>query len=237
MIRSKKRKINKNNIIIFLLLLFLLLPVENIYSQKRRTIKKNLKKILNQDKYIYHKHIKSKYISKKELGLFNWVDKVFRKIFDIIVKIFKVSSYFSIIIYIAFLVLIVYLIFLIIKKSGLLFDKTKPIDKEEQLYDQYNLDYQKELSFAEELMNRKKYKEAISILLNSLWLFYHYHKVIYFNKSITNREYIKKIQSIEEYNLIKNIVFSAEKSVYAEDTISVKDCKKIFSNVNKIISG
>ena len=102
--------------------------------------------------------------------------------------------------------------------------------------DHYSLDYNKELRYAEELINKGKHKEAVSRLLNAMWLFYHYHKLIIFNKGITNREYIEILKNQREYKLLQNIVFKAEKAVYSWENINKKDCEKILFNINSIFS-
>ncbi len=175
-------------------------------------------------------------LSEEKIKWLKTLNGFFKKIFEYINKLFKLSIYPSIALYVIFLLLIVYLVYFIIKKLASSGEKKITGTTDKQQADYFNLDYKRELKSAEDMLNKKKLKEAFSFMLNALWLFYHYQKVIIYNRSITNREYMGLLKARAEYSILKSIVLNAEKAVYAGKHINEKDCQEIYSDVYSILS-
>ncbi len=233
----KRRGLHLNKFLLIILIFFIVL--ENYsYSQTRKNIKNKLNTIIKQKKYIYLENPELETPTRKQESFINRIiikiGIFFLKIYAAFLKIFG-SKFLAITIFILIFAVLIYLTFYIINKISFANIKKNKAENDTEI-DHYSLDYNKELRYAEELINKGKHKEAVSRLLNAMWLFYHYHKLIIFNKGITNREYIEILKNQREYKLLQNIVFKAEKAVYSWENINKKDCEKILFNINSIFS-
>lgn len=231
-----KKKIILVNKINFVLLLILFINCNYIYSQSKQTIQKSLNNILKQEQYSYYNPIQSKNIEKYQNNLAAKISVVIEKFFYFIAKIFKKFTFIAMAFFILVSLALLYFIYSLIKRLALGLNKPKNSFNSQFFNDSLNLDYKSELQNAFALMQAGKYKEAISFSINALWLYYHSRKIIIFNQSLTNREYIRLLKQQSEYKILQSIIYEGEKSVYSGVQLNEKSFTTIWENINKIIS-
>lgn len=225
-----------------LILLILLISVKiNILSQNKEEINNKIKSIISQEKYNYQT-IKGNVLPRQEPKYKNIIDKIisfFIKVFNILKKVFlliwSISPVFSIIIFIGLFSLFVLFILWIFKQIDLSIKSNTKLKTNIET-EEGHFNYIREFNLAKQMIAEKKLKEAVSILINSMWLFYYSKKVLKYEKSRTNREYLKSLINLSNYELIKKIIFNAERAVYYKENIDENECEEILWNVSEIFS-
>lgn len=226
----------------FIILIILLVFIKNgVFSQNKKEIQDKINNIISQEKYDYQVLTESKK-GKNESGFVKAINNILNvifKIFDFFKKIFlliwKISPLFSIIIFIGLSSLLIVFIIWISKLVDLNIKKSNKL-KIESAAEEGHFDYMKEFNYAKQMIAGKKFKEAISILINSLWLFYYHNKILNYEKSITNREYLIFLLNLNNFELIKKIILKAEKAVYYKEKIDERECEEILGDISEIFS-
>ncbi len=227
----------------FIIILIILLAfIKNgFFSQNKKEILDKIKNIINQEKYDYQVPTEGKK-EKNESGFLKAINNILNviiKIFEFIIKIFlliwKISPLFSIIIFIGLFSLLIFFIIWISKQVDLNIKKSNKL-KIDNAIEEGHLDYIKEFNYAKQLIADKRFKEAISVLINSLWLFYYHNKILNYEKSRTNREYLIFLINLNNFELIKNIILKAEMAVYYKEKTDDRECEEILGNISEIFS-
>jgi hypothetical protein len=195
-------------------------------------IRQALDTVISQDKYNY-----------KDAGLINSEDKnsllekirIFLKdLMDQISETLKISSYVSLVLYATITVAVIYFLIKALRRIDL--GRASPagirVSEEKQ-----NLDFRKELAQAERLISKGRAREAVSFIVNALWLYYNYTGVMAYRKSSTNREYLRMAENNINYNSVRRIVLDSEKTVYSGAEVDEKQAVEILAQVNGIIAG
>jgi len=225
-------------IILFLFLNFTLI---NVYTQSREEIIDNFNTIISQEKYSYEVEKVNKGV-KEESGFMKVLNQILAflgKVLKITGKflslLWKTSPVFFILIMIVLLLLPGLFIYWVARQINISFDK-KNKHLENTGSEELHFDYIKEVKIAKRLISEKRYKESVSVLINALWLFYYHKKVLKYDKSRTNREYLKFLLNLNNYESLKQLVFKAEKAVYCKESINESECEEIFWSVSEIFT-
>lgn len=230
----------KFKLVIILLILSVCMTI-NTFSQKKEEIQNKIKDIINQEKYDYN-IITDKKKEKNESGflkainnILNFVIKIFNFLKKIFLLIWKISPVFSIVIFVGLSSLLIFFIIWISKQVDLNIKKSNKL-KIESAFEEGHFDYMKEFNYAKQLIAGKKYKEAVSVLINSLWLFYYNNKILNYEKSRTNREHLFFLMNLNNFEFVKKIILKAEKAVYYKEKIDERECEEILGNISEIFS-
>ncbi len=224
-----------------LLLVFGFPVFVNAYN--RADVEKKLDNVLSQDKYRYHD---LEIPQGLQISDDNPVVKMFRNFFEwlgkILEKVWEFSPIASVVILVILGVLLTWLVIVIIRKI----DFSKRYKKRKKPLTQVSretLNYMRELNRVTELMGLSRFKEAIRVLINALWLYLSHNRIINYDKSRTNREYLKTLKSadLEQYknidlDKVSSVVFDAERTVYFKEKVLLDECQKIFYEVKGFIS-
>ena len=61
-------------------------------------------------------------------------------------------------------------------------------------------------------------------------------KIIRYNKSVTNREYLETLKNYDDFNILNEIILPAEICVFFKDNINETECREIQKKIINIIS-
>ncbi|MBN2546183.1 MAG: hypothetical protein JXB50_10330 [Spirochaetes bacterium] len=225
----------------FIILVFLISIKINVFTQSREEIRDKFNAIISQEKYSYEIEMVDK-APKKESGFIKvlnqtlaFITKVFKLIGKLLTLLWNTSPVVFILVMISLLLLLGLFVFWVVRQINISFgNKVKNV--ENLSYEELHFDYIKEIKIAKKFIAEGKFKEAISILTNALWLFYYHKKILKYDKSRTNREYLKILKNLNNYDSLKQLIFKAEKAVYYKDKINEGECEEILSDVSEIFS-
>mgnify|MGYP000962553249 CR=1 FL=1 len=234
MIFSRKKIIAKR--LIALLLISLPLFSSPLRGNERSYVRQKLDTIVNQQKYLYQEDDGNKKLPPEADSLLKKINDLLNRFWEFLAAAFRISPYFSLVFYAGILLLVLFLLFRLMRRWKRNRDASLNTADKNALLDIYSLDYEKELKEAERLMSLGSYREAISLILNALWLYFNHRKALQYEKSITNREYLRQLHHWEDYNALREIVQISERSVYFEKEVHESDCRKILASVADLIS-
>jgi hypothetical protein len=193
---------------------------------------------MGQEKYDYAAPLKPPPITREQESLlkriFSAVERFFDGLGKALEKLFTLSGYAGIAVWAAFVVLPVFLIVLLVRRLARAPAAAGPAPVLRP--DTVTLDHRRELDRAADLIARRRFREAVSSLITSLWLFYHHADVVAFDAGLTNREYSEKIGDRPEAGAVRNVVAAAEKAVYAEGETGEEECRRLFEEVRSLVS-
>ena len=223
------KQVNPRIIFIIILHLFLLNMIFPVTNQE---INKKMEEILTQDKYNYQLEAEKK--DKQEHPVLSKIFNVLKIIFTAIFTFFKILrvilGHFFYPIALLMIIIFVLVMIWIIKKIRLSFNKKKK-DLSDKKYKTQHFNFEMELITALEELNKGHHKNAISLALNALWLYLQFHKIIPYQNSRTNREYLARLKTGPLYESIKPIVYKAEKLVYHNASVNFKESNDIYQKI------
>ncbi len=228
-------KSRKKKILLFSAVLIIVFTAGASPGLERDTLRKELTEVLSQEKFMYSGSDIAE--TGDEDGP---LEKLLKKIGDAtralrayLGEMLQATSYVAAALYIIIIALIGVLAYYLIRNIDM---RRRRKSGHAMEGNPLNLDYLRELQLARKMAADAKYREALRLTINALWLFYNYSNEITYNKSRTNREYLELTRERDNGELLKSIVLRAEEAVYAGGVVSEIQFGEIYRDVEEIVT-
>jgi hypothetical protein len=213
-------------LLIFSFLAGLIVP---LHALDRDALQKILKGVVAQEKYTYDTG-DLPHPPGSGNALLEEINRFIENIWTRITAALGNATWLTMTLYIIMTALAIISIILLIRRLDLS-RQEKRLNTRNGVTEEFNMDYQREIRTAKELVARGEKKHAISTALNALWLYLHHKGSINYMKSTTNREYVSLVEDTGAYPQVPKIVRDSETAVYAERSVSDERCNEILSTI------
>jgi hypothetical protein len=195
-----------------------------------------LQKVIIQPKFQYTEYVKPEI--PETPGFIKWLQDMLRSIGkfwdDIFTQLGKLSSIFLILVIVVVGGLIVFLVLTAVRNMN--FTKRKKSKDDLPGQEILNLDYQLEIERGKSLMRDGRFKEAVDMFLNAVWLYLSGDGTVAYDKSRTDREYLVRLKQHGKFGELQTIVRKSEIAVFYKDRLEEDECREILGQVETFLS-
>ena len=200
-----------------------------LHALDRDALQKILNGVVIQEKYTYH----TGELPPPPGGdntLLESINRFIENLWARITAALKRATWLTMTLYVMMTALAIIFIILLFRRLDLS-RQGKKLNTRNGITEEFNMDYQREIRAAKELVTRGEKKHAISTAVNALWLYLHQKGAIHYTKSTTNREYLSVVADTGTLPLVPKIVRDSETAVYGERSVSDERCNEILSTI------
>jgi hypothetical protein len=195
-----------------------------------------LNQVISQPKFQYTEYVKPE--MPETSGFIKWLQdimKSFGKFWeDIFTALGNLSGIFLVIVIVLVGGLIAFLVLTAVRNMN--FSKRKKSAVDLPVQEILNLDYQLEIERGKSLMKDGRFKEAVDLFLNALWLYLSGNGTVAYDKSRTDREYLTRLRQHGKYWELQTIVRRSEIAVFYKDRLEEDECREILGQVETFLS-
>ncbi|NPV01211.1 MAG: hypothetical protein HPY53_07495 [Brevinematales bacterium] len=229
---------HRNSARIFTTFIFLLIKGGAVFAGNlpKDELDSRLQKVIAQPKFQYTEFVKPDI--PETPGFVKWLQDILRSVGkfwdDIFTQLGKLSSIFLILVIVVVGGLIVFLVLTAVRNMN--FTKRKKIKDDLPGQEILNLDYQLEIERGKSLMRDGRFKEAVDMFLNAVWLYLSGDGTVAYDKSRTDREYLARLKRHGKFGELQTIVRKSEIAVFYKDRLEEDECREILGQVETFLS-
>lgn len=229
---------HRNSARVFHTLILLILSVTALFagSVPKAEVDSKLREVIAQPKYQYVEYVKPEMPDTS--GFTKWLQEILRSVGkfwdDLFNQLGKLSTVFLVLVIIIVGGLIVFLIMTAVRNMN--FSKRKKSGTELPGQELLNLDYRLEIERGKMLMKNGRFKEAVDLFLNAMWLYLSGNGTVAYDKSRTDREYLTRLRQHGKFDELQVIVRRSEIAVFYKDRLEEDECREILGQVETFLS-